>query len=123
MSDPVETAEWVDGPGFVAWFEELLPNRGFTPQTFTRYLYKARETHRPVSVWVVDKMLTHYGHHIREVPRELWLPDHTPDRHRFDPKIRAEVVRRIKGGEHIVHLSREYGVAPETINKWRAKAA
>jgi hypothetical protein len=123
MPDPVETAEWIDGPGFVKWFEEQRPDRGFTPPTTTRTFYQARNTGRPINVWAADRILTFYGLHIRDIPRELWLPDYELNTRRRNPEMREECVRRAEAGERTVDLSREFGVAPETINKWRYRMA
>jgi hypothetical protein len=70
-----ETATWISGPKFAAWLRERKVENKELPVSRSSQLGQW-ERGENISVWRADRVLTHLGYHLWQLPEDVWLPNY-----------------------------------------------
>jgi DNA-binding CsgD family transcriptional regulator len=112
-----ETAEWLDGPGFVEWLE----SNGLTnvkAQMGRSYEKRIRDWKRGAmaSIHTADAVLIRLGLHLSGVPDDLWRVGRRGKS--ISECTRTEAVRRVlELGESAQAVARQLGIDPKTVRR------
>lgn len=115
-----ETAEWLDGPQLVEWFREQGVTDPYVELGASggRRL-KSWEKGGAANVYAVDRILTHLGWKLWEIPEEVWRPElRGGTGRRIEPVLEGEIVAalQVSGATHR-SIAQRFGVAKETVSR------
>ena len=110
--------EWVDGPKFVAWIEEVRPDHmAELSESHHRALYRFRQPGAKGSLDTVDRICCSLFLHLSEIPEDVWTT--TPNKGRkVDAVRKAQAVEMIDAGTPASMVARHLGVAAATVRRW-----
>lgn len=110
--------EWVDGPRFVEWVEEVRADyMAELSDSQHRAMWRFRQPGAKAALPTVDRICCALFLHIDEIPEDLWTESPNKGR-RIDTEKRAEAFARIESGNSIAQVAREVGVHYETLRSW-----
>ena len=119
--------DWLDGPGLVKWIVERQPDDfRYTmalPERISRR-WTDWKRGKSASVYAADEALIHLGHHLSELPDELYRrhPNATMDpsrRRKITDKQRMEVATLLGRGFRPFEVAAKTGISDRTVRKIR----
>lgn len=117
--DPA-TAEWLDGPGFVAWLGENADLEGISlgDEVLYRNIVRWRSG-SAASIWKADEVCIRFGLMLYEIPGELYRdsPKKHTDYRRFDDDVKRRAARMARATS-TAQAARTFGASPRSVRIW-----
>lgn len=121
------THNWISGPGFVAWLEEInylgedATWSGSFGDTVQRRVNRWRDGDS-VKVTVADEMLMLRGLGLWEIPELLWRKTNHPRVGPVPARVKIECVHRVMRGQLPKDVARDADVDTRSVKRWLAAA-
>lgn len=119
--------EWVDGPAFARWLEEVRPDyRRTLTESQKRWVFRLVDESAKGGLGRVDAVCVRLDLHINEIPEEVWTdPPHSgfrPGREGYPPELKAQAYAMLRDGAPWKEVSNLYGIPGGTVKNWQTKA-
>lgn len=119
MDRVTDLPEWVDGPSFIAWLEEVRPDyRAELSESDQRTLHRFRTDGTRGSLEVVDRICVSLFLHISEIPDGVWSIEGPRVGRRVPEGKRREALEMIRSGTSVSEVARKMGVNYQTVRFW-----
>jgi hypothetical protein len=106
---------WLDGPQFLKWVEA----HGFDCRG--RYARRAYDWQRGarVNVYTADRVLVELGHHLNELPDDMWVRTwHRGNKRAVPKELKAAVRRDRRAGYSRKWVAHKHGVGLASVTRW-----
>ena len=119
-------AEWANGPKLAEWIRARMPSE-IVSKDINVLARRVRywELGEQAAFDTVDTYLTRLGHHVSELPNDVWEESNPKRkcRHIYSPGERQEFVKVVQGGVTPSQMAERIGVSAHTIRQWVRNAA
>jgi hypothetical protein len=129
--------QWINGPGFVRWLEEIRPlemakptnshdvggKSAWATDSDVRALFRAEHESGTISLKVADRLCVKLDIHIdTEMPEELWTDDPKVGKKHRSPKqvkqLRQQAIPMIEAGHTPKQIAEALGVTDRSARNW-----
>lgn len=119
MDEVTALPEWVDGPRFAEWLDQVRPDyRDELTEHLSRTVARLREPGTKGKVDTADRICVALFLHLSEIPDEVWTFDPPNRGRKVDEKQKAEALAMVESGVPPAEVARRLQVHYMTVRRW-----